>query len=338
MCEQVAAIPRRPPWRWQLFPCEPFEEFHTADMEQALHEALAERDYDLMQLEYLQMACYANKAFGIPTLLTVHEVDHAAWARRARLEANPFKKLRWTYNCLQVLDREMSLVRRADAAICVTEDDAAELRRFRAPVPVQVVNTGVDLDYFRPAEGRPPGARLIFVGAYRHVPNVDAMTHFCRKVLPLIRARVPETELAIVGSEPPEAIRNLSSVPGVLVTGFVPDIRPHMAASTAYIVPVRLGAGIRGKILEAWSMAMPVVATNVGCAGLRYHNGANLLVADSPERFADCVVSLLKDPVLRERLGRAGRQTAEQYYGWDTVTSRLENLYRIYARVRGSSS
>jgi glycosyltransferase involved in cell wall biosynthesis len=154
------------------------------------------------------------------------------------------------------------------------------------------------------------------------------MLHFCSKVLPRIRSQVPETELVIVGSKPTPAVLSLADIPGVRVTGFVPDIRPLMASSAVYVVPLRLGVGIRGKILEAWSMAMAVVATSVASAGLEYEDGRNLLLADAPELFASHVVALLRNPELRRHLGMEGRRTAERLYGWENSVIRLESLYR----------
>ena len=171
---------------------------------------------------------------------------------------------------------------------------------------------------------------MTFVGAFQHLPNVDAMIHFCREVLPLIREKVPEAELVIVGSSPPPRVLGLAAIPGVQVTGFVPDLRPLMAKSSVYIVPMRLGVGIRGKILEAWSMEMPVVSTSVGCAGLRYESGQNLLVADNSKQFAEQAISLLRDPAMRLRLGKEGRKTAEQYYSWEASAQQLDILYQQF--------
>jgi len=241
--------------------------------------------------------------------------------------------MRWFYNYLQVLDREVKLLRHLDAVICMTEPDMVELRKFCASVPVHVINTGVDLDYFHPHEQPAAGARLVFVGAFQHEPNVDAMDYFCSEVLPRVRAEVPDTELFIVGSNPPPAVRSLADIPRVHVTGFVQDIRPFMAASSIYIVPLRLGVGIRGKILEAWGMALPVVATDVACAGLRCRDGENIMVANGAKEFAARVVALLRDPELRERLGREGRKVAEQFYSWETVASQLDSLYRQYMEI-----
>ena len=124
-------------------------------MEQAVDRCLEDSDFDLIQLEYTQMACYAKRARGIPTFLTKHEVDFAACLRRAGRESNPASRFRWFYNYLQVLDREIRLTKNVSAAICMTDTDARELRKFCTSVPTHVINTGVDLDYFSPRK-RPP--------------------------------------------------------------------------------------------------------------------------------------------------------------------------------------
>ncbi len=317
-CEKVIAMQRSRPIRWQLFAYEPFDEFLTPEMEDAVDRCLEGSDFDLIQLEYTQMAAYANRVDGIPTVLTKHEVDFAACARRARTESSPAAKFRWFYNYLQVLDREIKLTANVDAVVCMTDPDARELKKFAPSVQVHTVNTGVDLEYFRPPERPTNDARLIFVGAFQHLPNVDAMMHFCRDIFPMIRDRAPGIELLIVGSNPTPSVSHLATIPGVQVTGFVTDIRPFMAASSIYIVPLRLGVGIRGKILEAWGMSMAVISTSVGCAGLRCRDGENILIADAAEQFAQQVLSLINDPVRRQRLGEEGRKTAELFYSWDS--------------------
>jgi sugar transferase (PEP-CTERM/EpsH1 system associated) len=329
-CETVIAMPRTPPVRWQPFAYEPFKEFLTPEMQDALRRCLESRKYDLLHFEYTQMAEYADRTLGIPSLLTKHEVDFAAWRRRAQVETHPLRKLRWFYNYLQVLDREVSLSRKVDAAICVTEPDRMELLRYCTEAPVHVVNTGVDLEYFKPGAEAKRSNRMIFVGAFQHEPNIDAMTYFCRQVLPRIRKEMAEAELIIVGSNPPDTVRALEKIHGVQVTGAVPDIRPFMQEAAVYVVPLRLGVGIRGKILEAWAMALPVVATSVAGAGLRHTHGENLLIADSAGEFANCTLRLLKDPALQTSMGAAGRRTAEEFYGWDALAAQLDIIYRKF--------
>ncbi len=330
LCEKVIAMRRTHLPRWQLFAYEPFDEFLTPEMEKAVDHCLEENDYDLIQLEYTQMASYAQRSSGIPILLTKHEVDFAACARRARRETSPAAKLRWFYNYLQVLDREIQLTKKVDGVICMTDSDARELGKFCPSIPTCVINTGVDLDYFQPPEHPAEESRMVFVGAFQHWPNVEAMKYFCREVLPLVRSSVPEMELAIVGSNPPPSIVDLAKISGVHVTGFVPDIRPYMAQSSIYIVPLNLGVGIRGKILEAWGMGMAVISTSVGCAGLRCENNRNILIADTPQQFAEQIFSLVKDSSWRQHLGEEGRKTVEQYYSWERSAQQLEGLYRYY--------
>ncbi len=329
-CEKIIAMKRTHPPRWQIFAYEPFDEFLTPEMERAVDQCLEDCDFDLIQLEYTQMACYAKRSFGIPILLTKHEVDFAACARRARRESNPVAKLRWLYNYLQVLDREIQLTKHVNAVICMTDPDARELSKFCPSIPTYVINTGVDLDYFQPPDRPAAEPRMIFVGAFQHLPNVEAMKFFCREVLPLIRSRISDIELLIVGSNPPPPIVNLAEIPGVCVTGFVPDIRPFMAQSSIYVVPLNLGVGIRGKTLEAWGMGMAVVSTSVGCAGLRCENNRNILIADTPQQFAEQIFSLVKDPSRRQHLGEEGRRTAEQYYSWERSAQQLDALYRHF--------
>jgi GT2 family glycosyltransferase/glycosyltransferase involved in cell wall biosynthesis len=327
-CEKVIALRRSRPARLQLFAYEPFDEFLTPEMEGAVDRCLEEFDFDLIQLEYTQMAAYATRGAGIPTLLTKHEVDFAACARRARTESSPIAKFRWFYNYLQVLDREIKLTANVDAVVCMTDPDAHALRKFAPSVQAHTINTGVDLEYFCPPENPSSDARLIFVGAFQHLPNVEAMVHFCRNVFPMVREKAPGAELLIVGSNPTPSVSHLATIPGVQVTGFVPDIRPFMARSSIYVVPLRLGVGIRGKILEAWGMSMAVISTSVGCAGLRYRHGENILVADTSEQFAQHVLSLIHDPGRRQRLGEEGRKTAEQFYSWERSAHQLDTLYR----------
>ncbi len=331
LCERVVTMRRHPPFRWQLFPYEPFDEFLTPEMEAALRESLENYDYSLVHLEYTQMASYAERARGVPVVLTKHEVDFAACLRRCQMETKPLLKLRWFYNYLQVLDREITLQRHVDLTVCMIDDDARMLARFGGGNRIRVINTGVDLEYFRPLATAPTEPRMVFVGAFQHLPNVEAMVYFCRAVLPLIRKQVPDASLTIVGSKPTPEILDLSEIPGVEVTGYVPDIRPFMASASVYVVPLRLGVGIRGKILEAWGMAMAVVATPVACAGLRYRDGGNILVAGDTKSFAEKTVSLLRNPLLRAQLGTEGRRVVEEHYGWDAAALQLDSLYREIA-------
>ena len=187
---------------------------------------------------------------------------------------------------------------------------------------------GVDTRAFPPA---PPAVEepglILLVGFFGHAPNVDAARWFVGDVLPRVRVARPAAHVALVGREPPPAVRALADPRVVEVTGFVPDLRPWLARAQVVVVPVREGGGVRGKVLEAWAAARPVVATERGVAGLAARDGENVLVADDVVTFAAHVARLLGDAELRRRLGAAGRATAEARYDWDAIAAAHAELY-----------
>ncbi len=150
-------------------------------------------------------------------------------------------------------------------------------------------------------------ARIVFTGLMGHPPNVDAACFFARDVFPRVRAVVPEAEFWIVGRQPSPQVKALASLPGVVVTGFVPDIRPYIAQATVLVVPLRFGSGMRNKILEAWGIQKCVVSTRIGAEGLDYQDGANILIADDAETMAEQVIRAIQDRDLRDRVRARGR-------------------------------
>lgn len=156
-------------------------------------------------------------------------------------------------------------------------------------------------------------------------PNIDGVLYFGAEILPLIRREVPDVKFLIVGKNPPEAVRALSG-PGVEVTGFVDDVRPYIEQAAVFVCPLRTGAGIKNKLLQAWSMGKAIVATSPSTGGLKAEDGVNLLVRDNPQAFADAVVALLRDCERRRALGAAGRETILDAYTWDRKAEQLEAL------------
>ena len=165
--------------------------------------------------------------------------------------------------------------------------------------------------------------RLLMLGDMGYLPNADGAVMFCERMLPLVRARHPQVEVAIVGNHPEERVRALARIPGVQVTGLVPDVEPWLRSAAVVLVPIRFGGGTRLKILEALRCERAVVSTTAGCAGLGPESGKHLLVADGEVAFAGAVVELLQDPERRRRLGRDGRAWAEAHYDWNRIGDQL---------------
>src|SRR6185436_7599829 len=198
---------------------------------------------------------------------------------------------------------------RYDLVVTVSEEDAAWVAERYAPRRLLTLPLPVDGSYFAPAD---PGAevpgRVVFTGLMNHPPNADAAVFFAREVLPRIRAEVPDAAFEVVGREPTPEVLALADLPGVTVTGEVPDVRPLLAAASAVVAPLRFGSGARQKILEAWAMEKSVVATTVGAEGLGGRDGEHLLIADGAAPLAKSVVRVLRESGLRDRLRGQGRR------------------------------
>jgi glycosyltransferase involved in cell wall biosynthesis len=158
--------------------------------------------------------------------------------------------------------------------------------------------------------------------------NVTAALHFVRNILPLIRSSWPDVRLRIVGSNPPSSIQVLAQDPAITVTGHVDDIREALGRATIAVCPVTVKVGIQNKVLEAMSMALPVVCSVAGAAGLSAQPGRDFLVADGTAAFAAEVSRLLGDAGLRASLGQAGRHYVETHHRWGAAAEQLERLYR----------
>ncbi|MFQ5812562.1 MAG: glycosyltransferase [Anaerolineae bacterium] len=236
---------------------------------------------------------------------------------------------------------EARVCRLADRVVAVSEADKAALQRLVPGLEVAVVPNGVDTEFYNdqfPMSNDQARighwdlvighCSLVFTGKMDFRPNVDAVLWFCREVLPLVRRKMPDVRFYIVGQSPHRRVLRLADDPAVTVTGYVDDVRPYIAGACVYVVPLRIGGGTRLKVLEALALGKPIVSTSLGCEGFEdLESGRELLVADTPEEFAQRVIELLSDAPRRERLGRAARRFVEERYDWRLIVPRLEQVY-----------
>jgi glycosyltransferase involved in cell wall biosynthesis len=232
---------------------------------------------------------------------------------------------------------EARVMRACDAVLAVAEEDRATLLGLAPGVTIAVVPNGVDTAHFSRAalarERAGPlafgGATLVFSGTLDFRPNVDAITWFVDEVLPQVRARQPGARLLVVGKRPAPALLRLADAGALLLTGEVPDARPYIAGAAVYVVPMRIGGGVRLKLLEALSLEAPVVSTSMGAEGVQGLRPAeHCLLADDAAGFAAAVLDLLADPERGRRLGAAGRALVREHYDWSVIVPRLEALYQ----------
>jgi glycosyltransferase involved in cell wall biosynthesis len=179
---------------------------------------------------------------------------------------------------------------------------------------------------------------LLFVGGFKHAPNVDGIGWFVRDCWPSIQARVPEAELVVIGGDAPASVLALSAVPGVKLTGWVPDTAPFLDAAAVSIAPLRFGAGMKVKVIEALAAALPVVTTAFGAQGLGATSNVNIMVADDSAAFSDAVCKLLLDPALAEAIGTAGQQLSDQVCGIGRATMAIDAMLQSATRNRRTRS
>ena len=314
--------------------------FRSERMLEKIQEVLRAERPDLVHIEYDMMAPYVDcvraASPGIPCLLTHHDMgsvslfrsyfrELADWRRFLRLESW-WRRLRYTRD----------VCRRFDGVVLVTDSDRRLLDLLIGRGRSHAVSTGVDTRHFSeilPRESREPRS-LIFVGHYPHYPNEQAVVRFVREILPIIRRRMPDVRFYAAGSDPTPPVKALAREPGVVVTGTLEDIKPPVAGAMAMVAPLQLGRGIKGKLLEAFALGTPVVASSRANEGILAVPERDLLLADSPAAFAEQVFRVLEDGELWRTLSRNGRALVEASHSWDTKADQLDAVYRGSLRPR----
>jgi glycosyltransferase involved in cell wall biosynthesis len=205
--------------------------------------------------------------------------------------------------------------------------DEAELQAISGGVTTAVVPNGVDVEYFQPADSLPEPA-IIYTGGMNMFANSDAVMHLLRDMWDDIKAAIPGVKFFVIGQDPtPEILEIANSDPAVVVTGFVDDIRPYVARSAVYVVPIRVGGGTRLKVLDALAQGKAIVSTSVGCEGIEVTDGKNIRIEDSAAEFAQATIELLRDNAARDILGSAARQLAVERYSWRGIGAVLNRVY-----------
>ncbi|MFN8528487.1 MAG: glycosyltransferase family 4 protein [Anaerolineae bacterium] len=315
----------------------------SPEMARQIEKFRSTHDYDVVHLfGGVQVYEYAPLLGDAPALITPYE-SYALYLRRMLdLAAHTRSPFRWIKTRLQLtiargFERFMFAPYRA--TVVVSEPDRAELLRLNPALNVQVIPNGIDLNTFHVPESSTRPRELdtiLFTGNYEYAPNVDAALRLIRQIVPRVRARIPGLKVWIVGHAPPESLKSLAD-DTITITGRVPDLRTYLARATVYVSPLRIGAGIKNKILEALAMGCPVAVTPLSVDGISVTDGESALIAPGDEdddALAEAVIRLLKDATLRETLSLNGRQLIEQRYTWSQAAAAYESLYRTIAAQR----
>jgi glycosyltransferase involved in cell wall biosynthesis len=303
-------------------------------LQQALDRVLRATRFDLVNLEFPYLGHYDLRQAPPgerlpPVVVDSHEIAYDLVRQFARSGGNLGRRLYAGANWRKLRREEFGTYRDADGVYLCS---AADERRLLGQVPgvrTAVIPNGADVEYYQPSptDPSPDGRTIVFFGLLSTIPNIDGVVHFVQEIWPRIAEAHPEARCEIIGGQPPPSLLALAG-PRIELTGFVSDLRPHLAAAAAVVVPLRLGGGTRLKILEAMAMGKAIVSTTLGAEGIEAVPGRDLLVEDEPAAFADAVSRLFAEPSLAARIGKSARRLAVERYAWSGVVQALEGFYR----------
>lgn len=292
--------------------------------------ALAEKP-DVVVVDFPHAGVLVPERIDAASVMFTHNVEAEIFERHAA-RASGIWRLVWADQSRKMRRFEAETLRRFDSVIAVSDRDAAALeKRYALPV-VEAIDTGVDLDFFA---ANPPcpdpesdGGTLVFTATMSWPANVEGIHYLLDEVWPLLLQARPAMKATIIGRNPPASLSDKIKERGlnVTLTGFVDDIRPHVAAADVYVIPLWVGSGTRIKAFEAMAMGRPVVSTSLGVEGLDVTHDEHFLRADNTADFAASVLSLLDDRASRTRLAAAARALMEEKFSWSVVAKQFETI------------
>jgi hypothetical protein len=290
--------------------------FWSRPLHDKIRDAAASQTFDLIWVHCAFVARYVIGLKAAHKVLDYGDLDSGKWLDYSWHRAAP---LSWGYalEARKLRTYEKYLASQFDECTVTSPGELDEFRNLGTTRDCTLITNGVDMEYFafrpRPSCGPPV---IAFLGRMDYFPNVDGVLQFARDILPLVRVRVPDVHFRIIGSNPISKVRRLADIGGVSVTGFVPDVRPHMSDVAVAVVPLNISRGTQNKMLECMSMGVPVVASRQAAKGVQATAGQHYLMGDDVRSFADQVVALLHNYDLSARLASAARTRVENAHSW----------------------
>ena len=329
LCKKAWLFEAPPARRLDAFSPTPFlfSNLESAVMRRAVDRILDEESPDLVQVEYLGLASYAERA-RCPRIIRAHVLEwwhyYLNW-RRTRGVRTRLENLFW---CLDSIRHNRRTLESFDWVLVTSEPERCRALDLVPKARVEALPFHLlDCDYFRPAAHPPREPQLLFVGFLPHTPNGEALTYFVREVLPLVRREEPRAQLAVIGEGASNALRGLMHDHSVEYRGYVEDLREVYAGSRVYVAPINSGGGIRTKIVEAMAAGVPVVSNSFAPVGLGLLADHHLVVRDTPAEEAAAVVRLLRDDSDWLRIQSAARVLVENCYSLQRIGPRIQARY-----------
>jgi glycosyltransferase involved in cell wall biosynthesis len=306
-----------------------FQNYRSEEMMRRIGEMVDRSHYHVAIAEFSAMGQYLFRnryLSAVRKIISCHYSIATSYRKVADLMRYSARGLRSRVSLGGLLRYEVDMYRNVDHVLVLTAQERFVLQRYDPHLRVNVIPCGVDTKYFKPPKEETEEC-ILFTGHYESEPNRDAVLWFAHRVWPIVKQRRPAVKFYVVGPGVSQEISDLMKRDkSIVVTGEVEDVRPYMQKARVFLCPVRLGSGLRVKILEAMAAGVPVVSTSLGAEGIPLHTGDNALLADTPEMMAENIVLLLEDETLRTSIIRQARTLMEDRFAWDRGIDMLEDV------------
>ena len=324
--KEVYAVLPKAKLESKLYPSR-YKYAHSHILIDKLREIQKNQPLDLIQIESNELLYLSNHIKHIPIIYTEHD-SSILFFKNSYYEMKDGTIFSNFFDYLKRVYFHYSAYKKLDRVILLSQEDKQNLQTFFPKANFSFIPTGVDIKHFSFVHSdRPKSKRLIYIGHYPHYPNEDAVIYFIKKIFPYIRKMIPEVEFLVVGSGPTERLRSISNQPNIRLIPDVENVWPYLRESAVFVNPIRISAGIKGKVLEAMATGIPVVSTKAGASGICANNGTQILIADKPLAFAQTVIKLLKNNALYSEIARNARHLVEDRYDWQNIAQSLVQAY-----------
>ncbi len=295
---------------------------------EAVKKEIANENYDLIHAETFYMMPHIPEC-QIPIILveqTIEYLGYESYAKKAPWFLRPLLNI--DVNKIRLWEKHYW--QKAKRLIVMSEEDRQFIGKEFAKEKIDVVANGVDTKWFAEKKRQLSDVPTILsVGTFKWLPNIEAVDFLVEKVWPLIKTKVANANLLIVGNAPTAKVIGYGTTdPQITVTGMIEDIRDAFQSAHVLLAPVFSGKGTRYKILEAMASGTPVVASKIAVEGLNIIDGQHVLTSNDANTLADLTVKVLNDKNLWQRLSENGKEFVAKNYDWDLISQKLDKIYQ----------
>ena len=324
--KMVLNLPRRTPSSMGFF--------HSARLGERIQRELDTGAYELVFVHCSSVAQYVSAHTGCAKILDFGDMDSQKWISYGPMKPFPLS-LGYYYEGFKMQLAETALSQRFDTCTATTRAELATLQGLNSGAHTDWFPNGVDADKFSPTDEPYDPDTIVFIGRMDYYPNQECMFDFTKHTWPLLLKRRPQLKLVIVGADPSKEVLALGKLPGITVTGSVPEVQPYVRKAVCTIAPLNIARGTQNKILEALAMGVPTVSSALAAGGVDAVPGEHILTASSPHEYAEAILRLVESPEERRRFSEAGRARMLSHHSWSSSMKRLDGIIeQTVARYR----